>query len=159
MLLGIKVAGVEFLPRDLVFAAPEPKSRATADGPLPNECGWSFVSETRVAKREDDKGCVRYYYKTTVTLQQSCPAPEEKKVTRSAERITSPGLSCPDGSGHVPPPASDARVLSTGTTADGRHQDILVQPDGTRITVSYDATGATCAIGFPDGSGDTLKVP
>jgi len=159
LLFGIKVAGVEFAPKDLIFAAPEPKSRATAEGSLPNECKWSFVAETRVARVQDDKGCVRYFYKTTVELEQSCPAPNEKTVQHAAERITSPGTLCPDASGKVPPPQIDAKVLSTGTTSDGKHQDILQHPDGTRVTLIYDDMGATCAIAFPDGSGDALKVP
>lgn len=157
--LGIKVGGVEFAPKDLIFAAAEPKSRATADGPLPNECKWAFVAETRVARREEEHGCIRYYYKTTVTLEHSCPSPNEKSVSRSAERITSPGTSCPDASGRIPPPQTESKVLSTGTTADGKHQDIAQQPDGTRITLTYDNAGATCTAVFPDGSADTLKVP
>ena len=159
LLLGIKVGGVEFVPKDLIFAAPELKSRATADGPLPNQCKWTFTAETRIARVQDDKGCVRYYYKTGVGLEQSCPAPNEKTEAHSTERITSPGLFCPDGSGKIQPPQTEAKVLSTGTTSDGKHQDILQQPDGTRITLIYDDNGATCSIGFPDGSGDSLKVP
>ena len=160
LLYGVKVGGVEFAPKDLIFAAAEPRSRATADGPLANQCTWTFLAETRIAKREDDRACVRYYYKTYVELVQTCPSPNEKTVVRSAERITSPGgLQCPDASGRIAAPQLEAKVLSTGTTADGKHQDILAQPDGTRITLLYDDTSVSCSIAFPDGSGDALKQP
>src|SRR5437899_11383427 len=121
LLLGVKVAGVEFVPRDLIFAAAEPKSRATADGDLPNECKWAFTSETRIAKRDDGQGqgCVRYYYKTTVRLEQTCSAANDqvKTVSQSSERITAAGPFCPDSSGKLPPPQIETRVLSSGTTA------------------------------------------
>ncbi|HEY3056028.1 MAG TPA: hypothetical protein VGK31_08875 [Thermoanaerobaculia bacterium] len=159
---GVKIAGVDFVPKDLIFAAPEAKSRATADGPLPNECKWNFVSETRIAKREDPQGkeCIRYYYKTTVTLQQTCPAPNDKNaITRLSERITSAGPFCPDSSGKVAPPHIEARVLSSGTTSEGKHQDIMIQPDGTRITLLYDDAGVLAVAIYPDGTADTLKLP
>jgi hypothetical protein len=157
---GVKVAGVDFLPKDLIFASPEPKSRATADGPLPNECKWNFTSETRVAKREDSQACVRYYYKTTVRLEQSCPAPNDKNtVSRSSERITSSGPYCPDSAGKVVPPQTEARVLSSGTTAEEKHQDILTQPDGARITLLYDDGAVVAVVIYPDGTADTLKLP
>lgn len=162
-LAGVKIAGVDFVPKDLIFAAPEAKSRATADGPLPNACKWNFTSETRIAKREDPQGqgCVRYYYKTTVTLEQTCAAPNDKTtaITRSSERITSAGPFCPDSSGKVTPPQNEAHVLSSGTTAEGKHQDILTQPDGTRITLLYDDAGALGVVVYPDGTADTLKIP
>ena len=72
LLFGIRVAGVEFAPKDLIFAAAEPRSRAIADGSLPEGCKWAFVAETRIAKRDDEKSCIRYFYKTTVSLEQSC---------------------------------------------------------------------------------------
>lgn len=158
LFLGIKVAGVEFVPKDLIFAAVEPKSRATADGSLPNECKWEFLSETRIGKQEDGQGCVRYFYKTTVALTQTCPAPHDKPVGASSERITAQGPFCPDR-GKVQPPNVETKALSSGTTADGRHQEIVVQPDGTRITLVYDGASVTAMIGYPDGSGDTLKLP
>jgi hypothetical protein len=153
-LASVKVAGVEFVPKDLIFAAAEPKSRATDDGPLPNECKWNFSSETRIAKREDSQNCVRYYYKTSVVLEKSCPAPNDKNatVTRSSERITSSGPHCPDGSGKVAPPQIEARVLSSGTTAEGKHQDVVTQPDGTRITLLFDGSGVLTVVIYPDGT-------
>lgn len=161
LLASVKVAGVEFVPKDLIFAAAEPKSRATADGPLPNECKWNFSSETRIAKREDSQNCVRYYYKTSVVLEHVCPAPNDKStaVTRSSDRITSTGPHCPDASGKVAPPQTEARVLSSGTTADGKHQDIVTQPDGTRITLLFDSAGVLAVVIYPDGTADTLKLP
>ena len=160
-LAGVKVAGVEFVPKDLIFAAAEPKSRANADGPLPNECKWNYTSETRIARREDSQGCIRYYYKTSVTLEQACPPPNDKTtaVTRFSERITSAGPYCPDGSGKIAPPQTEARVLSSGTTAEGKHQDILTQPDGSRITLLYDDASALAVVIYPDGTADGLKVP
>jgi hypothetical protein len=159
LLLGIRVAGVDFAPKDLLFAAAEPRSRAVADGSLPEGCKWSFVAETRIAKRDDEKSCIRYFYKTTVTLEQGCPAPAEKKVVRSAERITASPPQCADASGKLPPPQTDAKVLSSGITAEGKRQEIVVQPDGTRITLLYDDAGAICVVAFPDGSADVLKQP
>jgi YD repeat-containing protein len=158
LLLGIRVAGVEFAPKDLIFAAAEPRSRAVADGALVDGCKWTFVAETRVATREDEKSCVRYFYKTTVSLEQACPAPSEKKIVRLAERITASSPQCPDASGKLPPPQIDAKVLSSGITADGKRQDIVVQPDGTRITLTYDDSGATCVASFADGSTDVLAL-
>ena len=155
---GVKVNGTEFVPKDLIFAAAEPRSRAMAEGPLPNECSWTFTSETRVGRREDDKGCVRYYYQTTVRLAQTCPEPA-KPQEHSSERITAAGPFCPDGSGKVAPPNLDARVLSSGTTSDGKQQDIVQQPDGTRIVIVSDASSVVVTVVYPDGSGDGLKLP
>jgi len=163
LLAGVKVAGVEFVPKDLIFASAEPKSQATADGTLPNECKWTFSSETRIAKREDQQGqrCVRYYYKTTVVLLETCPAPNDKTTTvrRLSERITSQGPFCPDSTGKLTPPNTEAHVISSGTTAEGKHQDIVVQPDGTRITLLYDEGGVLVSAVYADGTGDTLKLP
>jgi hypothetical protein len=158
LFLVLKVGGVEFVPKDVIFGAVESKSRATADGSLPGECKWELVSETRIGKQEDGDGCLRYFYKTTVTLTQTCPAPNDKPSGVSSERITAHGPFCPKQA-KVPPPNVESHALSSGTTADGKHQDIVVQPDGTRITLVYDAAGVTVTIGYPDGSADTLKLP
>lgn len=158
LLLGVKVAGVEFVPKDLIFAAVEPKSRATAEGTLPAECKWEFISETRVGKQEDGQGCVRYFYRTTVSLTQSCPAPHEKPAGSASDRITSQGPFCPEH-GKVAPPNVESKALSSGTTSDGKHQEIVLQPDGTRITLIYDGVSVLAVIGYPDGSGDALKLP
>jgi hypothetical protein len=159
VLLAVKIAGVEFVPKDLVFAAPEARSRATAEGPLPEECKWDFATETRIGRREDEKGCVRFYYKTTVSLILTCLAKDVRPVRRVAERITATDTRCPDPSGRVSPPNTDARALSSGTTVDGRSQEIISLPDGTRITLSHDQTGAVVTSVFPDGTVDVLKVP
>lgn len=156
---GIKVAGVEFIPSDLIFATADPHSRATAEGQFADGCKWTYISQTRVAKKEDEKGCVRYFYKTTVSLEQNCPAPNEKLVTRRGERVTSTGPHCADGSGKIPPPVIEAHVLSSGDMPDGKHQDIVVQPDGTRITLQYDSKLITATAAFPDGTVDALSLP
>src|SRR5512140_2222605 len=104
---GVKIAGVEFVPKDLIFAAPEAKSRASAEGPLADECKWSFTSETRIGRREELQTCIRFYYKTTVTLTQSCPPPKEEGVVRSSDRITTIDPRCPEANGHLTVPASD----------------------------------------------------
>jgi hypothetical protein len=155
---GVKVAGTEFVPKDLIFAAPESKSRATAEGALPDQCKWEFLSETRIGRQEDGQGCVRYFYKTSVTLIQSCPAPREKPVLRGSDRITSQGPFCPDH-GKVQPPNTESKALSSGTTSEGKHQDTVLQPDGTRITLVYDEAGVVALIAYPDGSGDMVKLP
>ena len=160
---GVKVAGTDFVPKDLVFAASEEKGHVTADGPLPNECKWTMFSEVRIARRDDLQGkdCVRYYYKTRVTLEQTCPAPTDKStaVTRVSERITSAGPFCPDTAGKVTPPHVEARVLSSGTTPEEKHQDIVTYADGTRITLLYDAAGVMVVATYPDGTADALKLP
>jgi hypothetical protein len=156
---GVKIAGVEFVPKDLIFAAPEAKSRATADGVLPGDCMWQFSSETRVGRREEPQGCIRYYYKTSVSLVATWPAPNEKSVVRAAERITATDPRCPDAAGKIAPPPVEARAISSGTTADGKHQDVILQPDGTRITLTWDGTSVTALAAWPDGTADLLKVP
>src|SRR5262249_5825827 len=96
------------------FRRSRAKSRATADGSLPNECKWEFLSETRIGKQEDGQGCVRYFYKTTAALTQTCPAPHDKPVGASSERITAQGPFCPDR-GKVQPPNVETKALSSGT--------------------------------------------
>lgn len=154
---SVRVGGVEFVPKDLVFAAADPRSRATAEGALPDECKWEFVSETRIGRHDDPQRCVRYYYRTSVALTRSCP---QSRPQRSfSERITATGPHCPDASGKVVPPLTEARALSSGTTADGKHQDIVVQPDGTRIALLSDGTTASASAAYPDGSADFVIVP
>ncbi len=159
LFMGVKIAGVEFVPKDLIFAAPEARSRATGEGPLPDQCKWDFTAETRIGRREDAQGCIRFYYKTTVSLVHVCPSKEVAAVRRVAERITATDTRCPDANGRVTPPAVDSRAVSSGTTVDGRTQEIISQPDGTRITLSYDAASATVTAAFPDGTADGLRVP
>ncbi|HUP50085.1 MAG TPA: hypothetical protein VNA04_14970 [Thermoanaerobaculia bacterium] len=156
---GVKVAGAEFVPKDLIFAAADSKSQASAEGSLPKECQWTFLAQTRIGRQEDSQRCVRFYYKTTVTLVQSCPAKDAPAVRRLAERITATSNRCPDASGRLVGPESETRAISSGTTVDGKQQDIVRQPDGTRITLSYDATAVAITAAFPDGTTDVLKLP
>ncbi|MEK6372584.1 MAG: hypothetical protein AABO58_07790 [Acidobacteriota bacterium] len=50
-------------------------------------------------------------------------------------------------------------VKVAGETRIGKHQEIVLQPDGTRITLIYDEASVIAGIGYPDGSADTLKLP
>lgn len=152
---AIKVGNVEFVPSDLIFADAESKSHVTADGPLPGECKWSFVAETRLAKHQESQDCIRYYFRTIVTLSQECPRPNEQHVRKSCERITATDVKCRETG---TPPSTDARVLSSGTTGEEKHQDVVQMADGTRITLVYDQDTATASVGFADGTGDVLKV-
>lgn len=156
-LSAVKIAGVEFVPKDLVFAVAEAKSRAIAEGSLPNDCKWSFMTETRIGRREEAQGCIRFYYRTTVTLTELCAAKET--VRKFAERITALESRCPDSGGRVTTPPVDARAVSSGVTVDGKSQEIVLQPDGTRVILSYDAAGVTATAVFPDGTVDVLKLP
>lgn len=157
--LSVKIGGSEFVPKELIFAAPDPRSMATADGKLPDECKWEYQSETRVARRDDEKNCVRYYYKTTIRLTQVCARATEQAKTVSSERITSTGPHCPDSHGRVPPPKLEARALSSGKTSDGRRQEIVLQPDGTRIVITYTEAVVSVGVTYPDGSADALSLP
>lgn len=156
---AVKIAGVEFVPKDLVFAVAEAKSRAVAEGPLPDECKWSFTTETRIGRREEAQGCIRFYYRTTVTLVELCAAKDTPQKRRSAERITATEPRCPDSGGRITPPSVDARSISSGVTVDGRAQEIVLQPDGTRVILSYDPSSVSITAVFPDGTADVLKLP
>lgn len=155
---AVKVGNVEFVPSDLIFADAESKSRVTADGSLPNDCKWSLVAETRLAKHQESQDCVRFYFKTTVTLSQECPRPNEQHIAKSCERITATDPKCLGDAGRITSPSTDARVLSSGTTAEGRHQDVVQMADGTRLTLVYDSDTATATVAFADGTADTLKI-
>ena len=156
---GVKVGGSEFVPKDLIFASADSSSQASAEGPLPKECKWSFVAVTRIGRREDSQRCIRFYYKTTVTLVQTCPAKEEPAKLLLAERITATDNRCPDAAGNVRAPSDETTALSSGTTADGKRQEIVRQPDGTRITLTYDNDAVMVRAAFPDGTADILKLP
>ncbi len=156
--LAVKVGNVEFVPSDLIFADAESKSRATADGSLPSDCKWSLLAETRLAKHQESQDCIRFYFKTTVRLSQECPRPNEQHVAKSCERVTATDPKCLGDQGRIASPSTDARVLSSGTTAEGRHQDVVQMADGTRITLVYDAENAIATVAFADGTADTLKI-
>ncbi len=156
---GVKVGGSEFVPKDLIFASADSTSQAGAEGTLPNDCKWTFLAETRIGRRENAQRCVRFYFKTSVVLTQSCPAKEATPVRRYAERITATDERCPDGSGRLNAPSADTKVMSSGTTVDGRRQEILRQADGTRVNLSYDEKTVVATVSFPDGTSDVLKLP
>ena len=156
---GVKVGGVEFVPKDLIFASADSSSEASAEGTLPDECQWSFAAVTRIGRREDAQRCIRFYYKTTITLARTCPAKETPAVVRLAERITATDNRCPDAAGRVKAPPDQTTALSSGITADGNRQEIVRQPDGTRVTLTYDDKAVTVRAAFPDGTADILKLP
>ena len=157
---AIKVGGSEFVPKDVVFSAADARNRATGEGPLPDRCKWELASETSIGLKSDEKNCVHYFYRTRVTLSTTCPPPPTQSVeAKTTERITKQGPFCPDTGGKVTPPAMDARAVSTGQTPERRQQDILAQPDGTRLTIAADAASVQVAVVYPDGTADLLKLP
>lgn len=158
LLSSVKIAGVEFVPKDLVFADAEPKSRVTAEGPLSNQCKWTFIADTRIGRHAEGQECVRFYFRSAATLSQECPSPNEQHLDKSCERITATDVRCPDSNGKITAPSTDARALSSGNTSDGKHQDVVLLPDGTRIVLISDDEMATAALAFPDGSTDVLHV-
>lgn len=153
---SIKVAGLELLPKDLLFAAPDPRSRVTGEGSLGEESKWELTAETRLAQRIDAQSCVRYYYKTTGSLVFRPPVPQ-RPVIRRSERITWTSMQCPDRSGKVTAAKTEARAISSGTNGEGKQQEIVEQPDGTRITIVSDEKGITVAMTYPDGTTDVLN--
>jgi hypothetical protein len=157
---AIKVGGAEFVPKDVVFSPADARSRATGDGNLPDRCKWELSTETRVGQKSDDRNCASYFYRTRVVLSSTCPPPAKQDLEpRATERITKQGPFCPDGGAKVPLPALDAHAVSTGRTPEGKQQDILSQPDGTRITITSDASSVQVVVVYPDGTADVLKVP
>jgi len=119
----VKVAGVEFLPKNVIFPSSDERSRATAEGPLSAGCTWSLRTETRVGQTNDPKDCVVYYYRTNVVLAKKCGQTGGEEIPpaaiTSSERTMLAGRSCP---GSVFTPGMDARILSVDTNADGRGQ-------------------------------------
>lgn len=158
VLAGIKIAGVEFVPKDLIFADPEPKSRVTAEGSLPKQCSWSFVAESRLGRHSESQDCVRFFFKSSAMLSEECPAPNEERSQKSCDHIVATDSKCPDSGGKVTPPPVDAKALSSGTMSDGKHQDVALLPDGTRIVLTYDGETVVAVLAFPDGSGDMLRI-
>jgi hypothetical protein len=156
-LAQVKVAGVEFLPKNVIFLSSDERSRATAEGSLSAGCNWSLRTETRIGQTNDPKDCIVYYYRTTVALTKKCgqTGREEAVPTAmtSSERTMLAGRSCP---GSVFTPATDARILSVGTNADGRRQEIVVQPDNTRVVILTERAAVTVTVVYPDGTVDTM---
>ncbi|MGH9456702.1 MAG: hypothetical protein ACRD2J_03570, partial [Thermoanaerobaculia bacterium] len=126
----MRVGGSEFLAKDLVFTVLDDASRATGSGKLADGCAWTLALETAIAQRPHEE-CVSYYYRTTVTLSKACPEPKEPSTQRS-ERTVLAGMSCPKKEFT---PETEGKILSLGTNANGSRQEVLVQPDGTRVTV------------------------
>jgi hypothetical protein len=154
---SVKVGGREFIPKGLIFPDADPKSRVAGEGELSDGCRWVLVAETRVADQRAEDDCRRYYYRTHVVLQKKCAPPAEPEEAHS-ERVTTTGPHCPDNSGSVADPKIDSRAISAGLTPDGRFQDIIQQPDGTRLTITHDDSGARVALRYPDGTTDALQV-
>lgn len=155
---AVKVAGDSFFPGDLIFGEADPKSVATGEGSLPDECKWELRTSTRVAREDVDRTCRRYFYKTGVVLTRKCPAPQKPKVV-SSERITTTGPHCAEEERKLPPPKVESRAISSGMVPDGRRQEIVEQPDGTRVVIRSDATGVEVRVSYPDRTTDVLKIP
>jgi hypothetical protein len=153
----VRVGGREFIPKDLIFADADPKSRVTGESDLADGCKWVLAVDTRSAAQHLEEDCRRYFYRTRVTLEKECPPPAEKEHSTS-ERITYTGPHCPPASGKLPPPRTESRAISSGKTPDGRNQEIILQPDGTHLTFIHNETGAQISIRYPDLTTDTLRV-
>lgn len=156
LLLQVKVAGVEFLPKNVIFPSPDERSRSTAEGALSAGCKWALRTETRVGQNNDARECVIYFYRTTVSLSKRCGerTDEAAPLAQSAtERTMIAGQSCP---GSTFTPRFEAKILSVGTNSDGRRQEIVLQPDGTRVVILTEFSAVTVNVSFPDGTADTL---
>lgn len=154
----VKIAGEEIVPKGLIFADSHPQSRVTAEGELADGCGWSISAETRFAEQRLETDCYLDYRRTSVTLTRKCPAPAKPESSVAERTTTAPGPRCPAESGEIDPPDVASKAISSGTTPDGKRQAILVQADGTRMTMSWDESGAHVVIRFPDGTTDRLDV-
>jgi hypothetical protein len=153
----VRVGGREFIPKDLIFADADPKSRVSGESDLADGCKWILSVDTRAAAQHLEDDCRRYYYRTRVTLEKECPPPAEKEQSTS-ERVTYTGPHCRNAAGELPPPRVESRAISSGRTPDGRNQEIIQQPDGTRLTFTHDRSGAQIAIRYPDTTTDLLTV-
>lgn len=149
----VTVGGTALVPKELLFSVGDERSRATGTGPLPGDCKWTFAAETAIAQSPQEE-CTAYFYRTAVTLTRSCPDPKRPQSARS-DRTSLAGRSCPSKSYE---PATAARILSSGTNSDGKHQEIVLMPDGTRITIAYSPQDAQVNLRYPDGSADVLKI-
>jgi hypothetical protein len=112
------------------------------------------MAETAVGQHPQEK-CSAFYYRTSVVLSKICPDPLAPSTQRT-ERIVLAGIGCPDSPFT---PRTEARILSMGTNADGKGQEVLLQPDGTRITLLSGPEAVHVTVGFPDGTGDGFKTP
>ncbi len=161
LLAQIKVGGVEFLPKNTIFASADERSIATGSGTLPDGCRWELSVVTSVGQAMQEQpakppvdDCVAFYYRTVATLTRSCSDPQTPESSTS-ERTTFGGRDCPSAAWR---PNYESRILSTGRNADGRRQEIVLQPDGTRVTVQTTPPGVDIILAYPDGSQDVLKL-
>lgn len=157
----IKVGGETFVPKGLIFSESPPEGRVTGQAALSDGCEWVLESETRLAskrveKERPEEDCLQHFYKTRVVLAKRCPAPA-KPLESSSERITARSPECPDAGAAAPSPSSAVRAISSGTTPDGRSQEIVIHPDGTRLTIQWDDQSVSVQIRYPDGSTDRMS--
>ena len=149
----VTVGGATLIPKELLFSVLDDRSRASGEGVLPGECKWTFLAETATAQSPQEE-CTAYFYRTTVTLARSCPHPKRPQSERS-DRTVLAGRSCPSKSFE---PQTAAKILSTGTNSDGKRQEIVVMPDGTRITIAWSPQDTRVHLRYPDGSADVLEI-
>ena len=154
LLAQLRVGTSEFLPEDLVFSVVDEASRAAGEGKLADGCRWVLRTETAIGQHPLGK-CSAYYYRTSVLLTKICSEPAPS-ATQRTERIVLAGMSCPN----VPfTLKTEARILSMGTNADGKLQEVLLQPDGTRITLLSGPESVHVTVAFSDGTSDGFKTP
>jgi hypothetical protein len=158
-LAQVKVGGVEFLPKNVIFPSSDERSRATAEGSLSGGCRWQLQTETRIGQTTDTRDCLVYFYRTTVSLAKRCGGTESPEVPAvplgASERTVLAGRSCPNA---IFTPQLEAKILSVGLNSDGKRQEIVQQPDGTRIVVLTEPNAVTIAIAYPDATVDTLAA-
>jgi hypothetical protein len=154
LLAQLRVGQSEFLPEDLVFSVVDDASRAVGEGKLADGCRWVLRTETAVGQHPLGK-CSAFYYRTSIALTKICSEPATSSTQRS-ERIVLAGMSCPN----TPfTPKTEARILGMGTNADGNLQEVLLQPDGTRITLLSGPESVHVTVAFSDGTRDGFKTP
>lgn len=158
LLAGIKIGGDSFVPRNVIFGRPTEASTVSGEGTLGKECGWETLITTELGESVDARGCVRYYYRTSATLTRKC-ASAEKPDTIKSMRITPTPRFCPDGKTKVPAPKTESRPISSGLTPAGKQQEIIEQPDGTKLTILSDETSVTVRVIYTDGTTDSLTFP
>ena len=155
---SIKIAGETMFPSELVFMDPDPRSQAHAEGTLGDGCEWELDTVTRTAPHHTAHGCVEYFYKTTVTMTRKCAAPRRPQQVVS-ERMTKSGRMCATENRPLPEPKSVTLAVSSGRIPDGRFQDIVEQPDGSRVTINWSPSTVDVRVVYPDKTIDILQLP
>lgn len=155
---SVKVGGEPIFPSELVFIDADPKSQAHGEGTLANGCKWEVDTITRFAAHHSVSSCVRYFYRTTITLTKKCPAPN-RPLSVTSERITATGPHCAGDDGEIPSPRIEARSISSGRTPGERSQNIVEQPDGSRVIISWSDDTVDVRVTYPDRTTDILKLP